>query len=66
VLGQDPDHSRWGGNHQLLQNGERVETRVAELLNGKLSDTAPSFKKEKVFAKLQLQGRSLNFSQGLA
>ena len=66
VLGQDPVHSRWGGNHQLLQNGEGAETRVAELFNGKFSDTAPSFKNEKVIAKLQPQGRSSIFSQALA
>jgi hypothetical protein len=58
-------HSR-GWKPQLLLNGERARNKGCRAHNGKPLNTDPSFMKEKVYAKAQLQGKSFKFSQALA
>ena len=66
VLGQDPVLQQVGWNPPAGAEWGKAETRGAELLNGNSSDATPSFKKEKVNAKPQPQGRSFNFSSSIS
>ena len=65
VLGQDPSLQQVGWNPPAVAEWGRGRNKGCRASNGNPSDTAPSLKKEKVIAKLQLQGRSLSFSQAL-
>ena len=54
--GETPAAAEWG----------KARNKGCRAHNGKPLNTDPSFMKEKVYAKAQLQGKSFKFSQTLA